>query len=271
MSGLPPVLSKKSLGQNFLIDPNLARKLIDALHPSPDETVLEIGPGGGSLTAPLLERTTRLIAVEIDDRLIPFLHERFGQQLTLLQADILDIDLTDLAQKSGGPLAVIGNLPYYSSSPILFHLLAHRRALSRIVVTLQSEMVDRCCATVGGKEYGSVSVQLQVYASLRRLFNLSPNVFRPRPQVTSAALEADFCKPLAPLPKSDRHLERIVRAAFSRRRKMLHNSLAGGLGQECAARLLTATGLDGSRRAEQLSPAEFVLLADALCDQESVT
>jgi len=263
MSGLPPVPPKKSLGQNFLVDPNLARKLIDALNPEPNETVLEIGPGGGSLTAPLLERTTRLIAVEIDGRLIPYLQERFGDRLTLLPADILKIDLTELAQQHGGPLAVIGNLPYYSSSPILFHLLAHRRALSRAVLTLQSEMVDRCCAAPGGKNYGSVSVQLRIFASVRRLFSLSPKVFRPSPQVVSAALEVDFRRPAARLPRADRDLERVVRAAFSRRRKTLRNSLAAGLGQDAAGRLLAETGLDGSRRAEQLAPAEFVALADA--------
>ncbi|NLH48163.1 MAG: ribosomal RNA small subunit methyltransferase A [Myxococcales bacterium] len=256
-------LAKQSLGQNFLADPNLARKLVEALDPQPGETVLEIGPGTGSLTAPLLESADRLIAVEIDDRLVDYLRERFGDRLDVRHLDILQLDLTALARETG-PLAVLGNLPYYASSPILFHLLAHRRALSRAVVTLQTELAARCHAKPGTKDYGSLTIHLALYAAPQKLFNLPAHVFRPRPKVTSTALRFDFRRPAPVVPRSDLSLERVVRGAFGQRRKTLHNSLSAAFGRPLADELLARAAIDGRLRAEALAPADFVRLADAL-------
>lgn len=262
MSELPP--AKKSLGQNFLVDPNIARKLVDALQIKPGETVLEIGPGAGALTEPLLAQTERVIAVEIDDRLLPLLRERFGKRLELIHADILDVDLAALAKKENDRLAVLGNLPYYSSSPILFHLLRHRAFVSRAVLTLQREVVDRCCADPGGKDYGTLSIYLALAAEVRRLFTMSPQVFRPRPKVDSAAMLVDFTKPDSAQPRSWSDLEKVVRAAFGQRRKTLRNALGARFGVEKASQLLDEAGIEPGLRAEAVPPAGFVALADAL-------
>lgn len=266
MSDRPQVIAKQSLGQNFLIDPNLAAKIVRALPDDPTQTVLEIGPGTGALTDILVEAGRRVIAVEIDQRLIPLLHERFGDRVEVIHADVLDVDLTKLAAETPGRLAVLGNLPYYASSPILFHLLAHRRALGPAVLTLQDEVVRRCCAGPGTKDYGSVSVWLALFASPRRLFALPSQVFRPRPKVASAAFGLDFANPVATLPQDEAHFEKVLRAAFGQRRKTLRNSLSGKLGTALTDAILDATRIDGKRRAEQLAPGEFVALADAFTE-----
>ncbi|HPM77189.1 MAG TPA: 16S rRNA (adenine(1518)-N(6)/adenine(1519)-N(6))-dimethyltransferase RsmA [bacterium] len=264
MTAQPPVEAKKSLGQNWLTDQNIARKLLDALAPVAGETVLEIGPGGGALTQPLLARTDKVIAVEIDGRLLDHLRETFSERIELIHADILDIDLTELAARCGGSLVVLGNLPYYASSPILFHLLSHRTALSRAVLTLQKEVVERCIAGPGTKDYGSLAVQLTLAAKVKRLFTISPNVFRPRPGVESAAMLVDFTAPHPRQPRDPALLEKVVRAAFGRRRKTLRNALAAELGEDTAAYLLEALAENPMIRAEQLSVEQFVDLADAL-------
>jgi 16S rRNA (adenine1518-N6/adenine1519-N6)-dimethyltransferase len=256
------VEAKKSLGQNFLVDPNLAVKLVQALAAPPAEPVLEIGPGTGALTEHLLAPGRTLIAVEIDGRLIPELRSRFGEQVRLMHADILEVDLTALAREHGQRLAVIGNLPYYASSPILFHLLAHRAAISHAVLVLQSEVVDRVCATPGGKEYGSLTVQLALYAARQRLFKLPAAVFRPRPQIDSTAMLLDFTQPLAIQPRDAHALEVILRAAFGQRRKTLRNAIGAVLGVSLAEQVLHAAGIDVQQRAEQLAPEDFVRLAD---------
>ncbi len=270
MSLLPSVPPKQSLGQNFLVDRNLAAKLVDALAPAPGEWTLEIGPGTGALTEPLLARGARAIAVELDGRLLPELAARFGDRVELRHADILQVDLTALARERGGRLGVIGNLPFYLSSPILFHLLAHRAALSRATLILQTELVDRICASPGTKEYGSLSIHLKLFAACDRLFRLPATVFRPRPKIEASALRVDFTRPSDALPRDALALERVVRAAFGQRRKTLRNALSGGLGKAIADAILAATNLDGRRRGEQLLPADFVRLADALTALETV-
>lgn len=268
MSVIPPAPPKKSLGQNWLLDPNIARKLLDALAPTAEETVLEIGPGGGALTEPLCARTGRVIAVEIDGRLIDHLQEKFGERIELIHADIIEVDLSELAARRGGKMAVLSNLPYFASSPILFHLLAHRASLSRAVLTLQREVVNRCCAGPGGKEYGSLSVQLALAAKVKKLFTISPNVFRPRPKVDSAAMLLDFTAPHPRQPQDTALLKRVVRAAFGQRRKTLRNALAAKLGAETTTYLLSSLAASPTVRAEQLSVDQFVDLADALAVRE---
>jgi 16S rRNA (adenine1518-N6/adenine1519-N6)-dimethyltransferase len=257
-------LAKQSLGQNFLVDPNLVEKLLDALAPGPAEPVLEIGAGTGAITEPLLRRSSNVCVVEIDQRLLPLLRERIGDRATVLHANILEVNLTTLAQERGGRLAVTGNLPYYLSSPILFHLIAHRQALSRAVVTLQDEVAARACAGPGSKDYGSLSIQLSLFAPPRRLFTLARGAFRPQPKITSAAVLLDFAHPAADAPEDASSLERVLRAAFGQRRKMLRNALASSLGAAAVDRVLAVAELDGRVRAEQLAPADFVRLTDAL-------
>ncbi len=264
MSLSPTAPPKQSLGQNYLVDRNLAAKLVAALPLAAGERVVEIGAGTGALTDHLLARGARPVAVEIDGRLIPQLAERYGDRVALLHADILQVDLTALARERGGRLAVVGNLPFYLSSPILFHLVAHRRALSQAALILQRELVDRICADPGGKEYGSLTIHLGLFAARERLFRLPASVFRPRPKVDAAALRLDFTRPSALLPRQERDLERVVRAAFGQRRKTLRNALSAGFGKEVANALLAAGGIDGGRRGEQLTAAEYVGLADAL-------
>lgn len=259
--------AKQSLGQNFLVDANLARKMVAALKAAPGEPVLEIGPGTGALTRFLLEVCETLTAVEIDQRLVPGLREQFGDRLELIHADILNVDLTTLSETKGARLVVLGNLPYYASSPILFHLIKHRAAIDRAVVTLQQEVVERCAAKPGTKVYGSLTVQIALAAQVKKLFTLSPHAFRPRPKVASAVMLLDFTRPAPLAPKSAAMLEKVLRAAFGQRRKQIHNSLAAAFGTETAARMLAAAGIDPRARAETLSPETFVHLADLFFEQ----
>ncbi|MDP8223662.1 MAG: 16S rRNA (adenine(1518)-N(6)/adenine(1519)-N(6))-dimethyltransferase RsmA [Candidatus Lernaella stagnicola] len=264
MSDSPSIPPKKSLGQNFLIDKNLAAKIVRALPVVPGDTVLEIGPGTGALTEHLADLVPSLVAVEIDARLLPGLQERFGDRVQFVHDDILHVDLTKLAKTRGGRLQVIGNLPYYSSSPILFHLLAHREHVHHAVLTLQEEVVARCCAGPGTKSYGTLSVQLALFAKPRKLFALPPHVFRPAPKVRSAVLALDFQSPETSLPRRYDDFETVLRAAFAQRRKTVRNSLSSRLGAETAVAILAAADIDGGARAESLMPTRFTALADAL-------
>jgi len=267
LTALSPFSAKNSLGQNFLVDPNLARKLVDALQLQPEEPVLEIGPGLGALTTLLIEQSNRVTAVEIDGRLIPFLQERFSDRLELVNTDILSFDLAALAEKHKNKVAVLGNLPYYASSPILFYLLDNQASISRAVITLQSEVVDRCCAKVGTKDYGILTIRLALAAPPKRLFTISPNAFRPQPKVKSAVMSLDFGQ-IAPMPAELQiNLAKVVRAAFGQRRKIVRNALSAVFGADLTDHLLQAVGISPQTRAEQILPEGYLELARSMINE----
>jgi 16S rRNA (adenine1518-N6/adenine1519-N6)-dimethyltransferase len=251
------VAPKKSLGQHFLRDPNTIRKIADALGAPPEAPVVEIGPGTGALTAVLAERYARLAALEVDARAVAHLAETLPA-VDVRQQDVLEADWPALAAEVGGPLWVIGNLPYYITSPILFGLLGARAHLRRAVLMMQKEVAERLVAVPRTKAYGILSVQTQLWSRPSLLFEVSRHVFFPKPDVTSAVVALDFD---GPAPDVDPEaLRRVVRAAFNQRRKTLRNSLkavAAEAGREVPE---AVSGL----RAEALAPADFVALTHAL-------
>jgi 16S rRNA (adenine1518-N6/adenine1519-N6)-dimethyltransferase len=258
------VRPKKRLGQHFLADPNVTRKIADALAAPPGAPVVEIGPGTGALTGPLLDRHPHLTALEVDPEAIAHLRARWPA-LDVRHADVLDADWRALAAEKGGALWVAGNLPYYITSPILFALLDARDVLARAVVMIQREVAERIVAPPGSKTYGGLSVQTQLLARPKLLFKVSRHVFVPKPDVESAVLALDFGDaPLDALTAGGAvdslALRRVVRAAFGQRRKALRNSLSA-LAAEVGRPVPDAfSGL----RPEQLAPPDFVALAREL-------
>jgi 16S rRNA (adenine1518-N6/adenine1519-N6)-dimethyltransferase len=251
---------KKSLGQHFLHETGVVERIIQAVSPRPGDHLVEIGPGAGALTLPLLERTGRLTAIEFDRDLIPRLTEasRALGELTLIQADVLSVDLTALAE--GRTLRMVGNLPYNLSSPILFHCLDHLPVIADMHFMLQKEVVDRMAAAPGSKVYGRLSVMLQSVCEVTSLFKVPPGAFTPPPKVDSAVVR------LTPLPSGAVRIDNpelfasVVRAAFGQRRKTLRNALS----TVCAAAEIEACGIDPGARAETLSVDDFRRLANAL-------
>ncbi len=257
----PPVQPKKSLGQHFLSDPNTARKIVEAVRAPADGHVVEIGPGTGALTGLLLERFETVTALEIDVRAVAYLRAQHPA-LDVRQADVLATDWAALADEKGGPLYVVGNLPYNITSPILFSLFEGRRCLHEAVLMMQLEVARRLVAAPRTKDYGILSVQTQLHARPELLFRVSRHVFRPKPEVTSAVIRLAFEAPPLP-PEIDPDLLRaVVRAAFNQRRKTLRNSLGAWTRTR---RIALPHGWD-RRRAEELAPGEFVELARYLQD-----
>ena len=262
--------AKKSLGQNFLHERGVIEKILLAVDPKPGDRIVEIGPGQGALTLPMLDRHGTLTAIEFDRDLLEPLAAAAQSHgaLALLHANVLDVDFTALASAGGvaagdgtdgdGKLRLVGNLPYNLSSPILFHALDHAPAIRDMHFMLQKEVVDRMAAGPGSKVYGRLSVMLQAECVVTPLFKVAPGAFRPAPKVDSAVVR------LVPRPAGaagivDRaRFAAVVRAAFGQRRKTLRNALGGLL--DAAA--IEAAGLRPEARAEQVPVEGFVRLAN---------
>lgn len=249
---------KKHFGQHFLHERGVIERIVAAIAPRPGDHIVEIGPGEGALTLPLLRAAGTLTAIELDGDLIDPLRARASGmgRLEIIHADVLDTDLTTLA--AGGRLRLAGNLPYYVSSPILFHCLDHADAIADMHFMLQREVVERMAAAPGGKVYGRLSVMLQLACRVEPLLRVAPGAFRPPPRVDSAVVRL---VPLAAAQRPDPALapavDMVVRAAFGQRRKTLANALRGRLDAEA----IRAAGIDARQRAENLSPGDFVALA----------
>lgn len=260
--------AKKSLGQHFLVDANLQRKIVEALKPRPEDEVLEIGAGTGALTRHLLGRVRRLRAVELDDELAAALASEFGgrQDVEVIHADVLEVPPEYLAGGEG--LKVIGNIPYGITSPLIFHLLELRPRPARIVLTVQKEVAERLAAEPGSKRYGALTVGVRAVASVEILFDVSRHAFRPRPEVASAAIRIVPVSPAPLTAKGESDLRRLTRAAFSRRRKQLQKALRQAaeyaLDAAEARALLESLGIDPATRPDALSVADYVRLAARL-------
>lgn len=263
MSQLQGHQARKRFGQNFLVSPGVISKIVAAVAPQPDDTLVEIGPGLGALTAPLLERLKHLHVVEIDRDLIARLRGRFApEQLTIHAGDALRFDFAALAGNS--PLKIVGNLPYNISSPLLFHLADYADRVAEMHFMLQKEVVDRMVAEPGTSDYGRLSVMLQYRFHMERLFIVPPGAFNPAPKVDSAIVRLIPRKLGAGETAADPELfARLVTAAFSQRRKMLRNTLKEFGGET----LLEALGIAPTARAETLALADYVRLANALGTQ----
>ena len=261
--------ARKRFGQNFLVSDGVIRKIIDAVAPRKGDTVVEIGPGLGALTEPLLERIDHLHVVEIDRDLIARLHERYtAEQLTVHEGDALKFDFGSLcAGEEGGVgprLRIVGNLPYNISTPILFHLAGFADQVKDMTFMLQKEVVMRMVAEPGTEEYGRLSVMLQYRFRMGRLFDVPPGAFRPAPKVMSSIVR------MAPLPaeqlgaRDEALLGRIVAAAFGQRRKTLRNTLREFIDDTG----LQALGIDPGLRGEKLSVEQYVAIANACAGRQ---
>jgi 16S rRNA (adenine1518-N6/adenine1519-N6)-dimethyltransferase len=254
--------AKKSWGQNFLGDEHVLDDIARLAVESPGERVVELGAGLGHLTARLVARGAEVIAVERDRDMARVLRAELPA-VTLLEADAASLDYAALA--GGRPIAVVGNLPYHLTSPILFALLDQPGPVSRAVFLLQREVAERLAAAPGTKDWGLLSVLLQQRAHVTVERRVPPGAFLPPPEVESAVLRAAFRAP-AVAPRDEARFRRLVKAGFAQRRKVLANALAGArvAPPEAVARALAAAGIDPRRRGETLSVAEWVALERAL-------
>lgn len=257
------IRAKKSLGQNFLRDPNYLKKIVDAARVGPEDQVLEIGPGLGHLTRVLASRARKVLALELDERLIPLLRKEFSMILNveIVQADAIDYPYEALQDR----WKVVANLPYYISTPIIQKLVACRDKFTTLTLMLQQEVAERVASLPGGKEYGYLSVLVQLYAEPRIEFMVPPSAFSPKPEVNSAVITLTIRDRPAVAVSDEIFFVRVVKAAFSQRRKTLRNALKQlNVPAEKMAMVLIKTGIDLSRRAETLTVKEFGLLADYL-------
>lgn len=255
---------RKRLGQHFLNDPRILARIVDALDPRPNETIIEIGPGQGSLTERLEERGNRVVAIELDRDLAATLRQRYAAhpRVQIVEGDVLDIRLADFS--NGGDWSVTGNVPYYITTPILFHSLASPRP-RRIVLLVQLEVGDRLAAFAGSEAYGALSVTAQALAHVERHGKVPAGSFHPKPAVDSVIVS------LTPLdePLVSAHEERafrtLVQGAFSQRRKQMLRVVRSlfDIAAEAAGALLAACAIDASARPEVLVPQRFVDLLRA--------
>jgi 16S rRNA (adenine1518-N6/adenine1519-N6)-dimethyltransferase len=266
--GLKP---NKGLGQNFLVDKNILRKMVDSADINCCDQVLEIGPGIGTLTRELASRARKVVAVEIDQRLVPVLHRVTAgmSNVTIINRDILEVDLVWLWEEyfDSQPVKVAANLPYYITTPIIMKLLEEGVPIKALVVMVQKEVAERMIASPGGKDYGALSVAVQFHSKPRIVAMVPATVFIPRPRVGSAIVKLDIDQGQQYRVSDKGLLFSLVKAAFGHRRKTLLNAV-GELGiagdKESMKRVLIECGIDPTRRGETLSIEEFCRLADCI-------
>ena len=273
------IKARKSLGQNFLSDGRVSRRIVDSVSPLGSDLILEIGPGTGALTSLLVERGGYVIAVEIDARLIEELRQTLaGENLTIIEADALTVDWSELIARGRESLArlqperdepararVVANLPYYISTPIIERLLHLKDQVRDMTLMLQDEVVDRVVSPPGSRNYGYLSVLVQFYCEAKKLFEVPPSAFRPAPKVRSAILRLDVrSRPLIDV-ESEEGFFKLVSFAFAQRRKTIANNLKAASGamryRTSIEEGLKAAGIDPKRRAETISAAEFGALS----------
>ena len=263
---------KKKFGQNFLIDPHVLDKIVDAAQITKDDFVLEIGPGIGTLTQYLCENARQVLAVEIDDKLIPILKETLQpyDNVEVLYGDILKQDIQQIADtyNDGKPIKVVANLPYYITTPIIMELFESHVPLANVTVMVQKEVADRMKAEPGTKDYGALSLAVQYYAKPYIAAFVPPNCFMPRPNVGSAVIRLDCLARVPVEVHNEKLMFRLIRASFNQRRKTLQNGIANSaelsFTKEQAARAIEQAGFDVRIRGEKLGLEEFARLADEL-------
>jgi len=258
--------AKKSLGQNFIVDQNYVRKIIASLDLTQTDTVVEIGPGRGAITENLVESRASVIAIELDRDLVPQLRAQFSDSpnFTVIEANATEVDLASLLKDQSSKVQdqrakLVANLPYYISTPILQHLSTQRHLFDSLILMFQKEVVDRITAKPGDSERGFLTVLVEAAFDVEKLFDVPPNAFRPVPKVTSAVAR------FTPKPsqiKDEEAFRRLVSTAFSQKRKTILNNLKTAYPDSREA--LERAGIDGSRRAETLTLAEWLLLTEQL-------
>jgi 16S rRNA (adenine1518-N6/adenine1519-N6)-dimethyltransferase len=258
--------ARKRFGQNFLHDQNVIDRIVRAIRPQRDESLLEIGPGRGALTSALLDSGCELHALELDRDLVALLTEKFGAnpRFHLQQGDALKLDIGALIAADASPqthkLRIVGNLPYNISTPLIFHLLQHSAAIADMHFMLQKEVVERLAAAPNNKEYGRLGIMAQYFCRIEPLLDVPPGAFSPQPKVQSAVVRLAPYTTLPHPATSEATLQQVVRTAFNQRRKTLRNALQTLL----AADDIAACGVDPGARPETLGLPQYVALADRL-------
>ena len=265
---------KKKFGQNFITDSNLLQKIVDAGDVSPDDVVIEVGPGAATLTKALAQRAKAVIAIEIDRDLVPVIEETMAgfDNFYLVQGDALQLDLDAVIQeKLGAPhrCKVIANLPYYITTPLVMYFLEQGFSIDRIVIMVQKEVAERFTAQPGKKEYGAITVSLHYYGNVRYAFTVPRHMFIPQPDVDSAVVDIQpwTQKPLR--ADNEQLFHQVVKAAFGQRRKTLNNALKTlNLDSALMQQALQEMEIDGTRRGETLSVDEFVAFSNAIAQRQ---
>lgn len=268
---------RKKLGQSFLLDQNIIKKIAGATQITKEDIVVEIGSGIGVLTEILAQQSRKLIAVELDENLIAVLKEKLAgfPNVEIYSGDILKFDFNSISNSYNSKVKIVGNVPYNISSPLIFRLLAFRSVIDNFTLMLQKEVVDRLVALPNNKSYGVPSVFLQMFARVERLFNVPSTCFYPQPKVESAIIKGTFLsEPLINLT-SEIFFTKLVKAAFAQRRKTLINNLKNakfleGLSAEALTEALSHASIDGKRRGETLSVQEFGYLSNVLICRNAV-
>ncbi len=265
---------KKEYGQNFLTDHSVVEDIADNCCEDEESTILEIGPGIGTLTKELAERYKKVISLEIDDTLIPVLGYTLGEysNVEIINRDVMKVDLNELLAPylEAGRVSVCANLPYYITTPILMKLLEDRVPFDYITIMIQSEVADRLCAKAGKSEYGAITAVLNYYGEAEKLFVVPADRFVPAPKVNSTVVRIRLHKEKPYDPVNEEIFFRTIRAAFEQRRKTLANALSNGypeLSKEKITEIIEACGHRADIRGEKLSTADFVVLSDKIYEE----
>ncbi|WP_316608890.1 16S rRNA (adenine(1518)-N(6)/adenine(1519)-N(6))-dimethyltransferase RsmA [uncultured Ruminococcus sp.] len=263
----------KALGQNFLINPSVCPRMAESAVEGEHTGVLEIGPGIGVLTRELLERAEKVVAVELDRRLLPVLDETLAEydNLRVVNADVLELDLNKLiaGEFDGMDVAVCANLPYYITSPVIMKLLEDHLPVRTITVMVQKEAAVRLCAEPGTRDSSAITAAVRYYCTPELLFHVSSGSFMPAPRVDSAVIQLRLHEPQVH-PKDEKTFFKVIRAAFAQRRKTVLNSLSSSLSLDKTAvrAILESAGVDATARAERLTLGDFAAIADAVYEKE---
>ncbi|MEB1809647.1 MAG: 16S rRNA (adenine(1518)-N(6)/adenine(1519)-N(6))-dimethyltransferase RsmA [Bacillaceae bacterium] len=263
---------KKSLGQNFLIDLNILARILDAAGVNEQVGAIEIGPGIGALTEQLAKRAEKVVAFEIDQRLLPVLGDTLSpyDNVKIIHSDVLKADVSQVMReefKEGQDVMVVANLPYYVTTPILMKLLEEKLPIKRIVVMIQKEVADRIAAKPGSKDYGSLSIAAQYYAKAETVFTVPKTVFVPQPNVESAVLRLTIREEPPVEVEDESFFFEVIRSSFAQRRKTIFNNLTHHFGKDRKEQIevaLTTASVDPKRRGETLSIEEFAQLSNEL-------
>lgn len=259
---------KKKLGQNFIFDRNLLKKIVEAADIKPGDRVVEIGPGAGTLTRELAEAGAEVLAVEIDKSLLPVLQEVLeGLSVKVIQGDILKLNLDEITKENNlrEPYKIVANLPYYITTPVIMHLLENRYKLDELIIMVQLEVAERLAAQPGGKDYGAITLAVKYYTEPRILFKVPGKMFTPSPAVDSAVIILKKRKTSPVDVYNPKLMFKIIKGAFGQRRKTLLNALSSvspPLSRTEIAEILEAAGINKERRGETLSLEEYAKLAN---------
>ncbi|MFA4842273.1 MAG: 16S rRNA (adenine(1518)-N(6)/adenine(1519)-N(6))-dimethyltransferase RsmA [Candidatus Omnitrophota bacterium] len=256
------VKAKKYLGQNFLVDPNIRRKIIQACELNPSDIVLELGAGRGELTEGIAKVAENIFAIELDSGLCEILRDKFecSKKVKIIQRDILKLDIGRLVGKLSCKIKVIGNIPYYITSPIIARLFKYKRHIDKIYLTVQKEFAARLIARAGSKDYGAFSCFTQYYSLPEIIFTVKNTCFRPVPKTDSAFVGLTLKTKLPLRAKEEKALFKIIRSAFNQRRKTLKNSLKGIVAKEQVEHFCANLAITSDIRAERLTLEDFTNL-----------